>query len=192
VAVSLRIRPVEPRDHAGVAALTVAAYRSVGPVDADYAAALADVAGRARVAEVLVAELVDGDTGRLAGSVTCLPDGRGPLAELARPGEATLRMLAVDPALHGHGAGEALVRACLRRAREAGMTRVVLCTQPNMTSAARLYRRLGFVHRPERDWSPRPDLRLLTFTLDLGPGLGGARAGAEQDGREPASVLPVQ
>jgi ribosomal protein S18 acetylase RimI-like enzyme len=80
-------------------------------------------------------------------------------------------MLAVARAGRGRGTGEALVRACLERARQTeGCVRVVLSTQRGMHAAHRLYERLGFTRRPERDWSPLPelaDITLLAYELAL-------------------------
>jgi ribosomal protein S18 acetylase RimI-like enzyme len=119
---------------------------------------------RQLLSEVLVADL----GGRPIGGVTYVPSG-GPMADLAGPGEAEIRMLAVDRAARGRGAGEALVRACVDRARAAECTGIVLCTQPAMYAAHRIYERAGFVRVPERDWKPIPgqDFTLLTYELTL-------------------------
>ncbi|TVL94052.1 GNAT family N-acetyltransferase [Streptomyces sp. SAJ15] len=93
----------------------------------------------------------------------------GAYANLARPGEAEFRMLAVRSAARRRGAAEALVRACLRRARELRRDRVVMSSQTDMTAAHRLYERLGFVRTPERDRSVVPGLTLITFALELSP-----------------------
>ena len=45
--------------------------------------------------------------------------------------------------------------------------RLVLSTQSGMHAAHRIYRRLGFVRTPERDWEPVPGLGLLTYALEL-------------------------
>ena len=58
----------------------------------------------------------------MLGSVTFVLPGTA-YAEMAGPGEAEFRMLAVDPAAQGRGVGEALVRACLERATDAGLRR---------------------------------------------------------------------
>ena len=93
------------------------------------------------------------------------------MADIARSGEAEIRMLAVDRAGRGRGAGEALVRACVDRARGTeGCVRIVLSTQRTMHGAHRIYERLGFVRTPERDWNPIPqlvDITLLTYELTL-------------------------
>ncbi|MGV9272834.1 GNAT family N-acetyltransferase [Streptomyces griseosporeus] len=164
------IRPADPTEHAALGEITAQAYLGDGLLDfgADdpYLGELRDVAKRAAAAEVLVA--VDGD--RLLGGVTFVPSG-GPMADIARPGEAEIRMLAVDHAARGRGAGEALVRACVDRARATqGCRAVVLSTQQTMHAAHRIYERLGFVRTPERDWNPVPeldDIMLHTYELTL-------------------------
>jgi len=131
-----------------------------------YEPQLRDGRDRAARAELLVA--VDPASGALLGSVTFAPPG-SPYANLAQDDEGEFRMLAVSPEARGRGAGEALVRACLERARELGLRRVVMSTQPDMVHAHRIYDRLGFVRTPERDWSPLPDIPLLTYALDIAP-----------------------
>lgn len=128
----------------------------------DYAAVLRDVATRVAHAEVLVA--VDGD--RVLGTVTNVPDG-GEYGEIAREGEAEFRMLAVAPEAQGRGVGEALVRACIDDARRRGRTALVLSSDASMTTAHRIYDRLGFARDPARDWSPVPGVDLKAYALDL-------------------------
>ncbi len=95
-------------------------------------------------------------------------DGPGPYADVARLHEAEFRTLAVAGAGRGQGAGEALVRACIARARAIeGCGLLVISTQPTMAAARRLYERLGFVRMPERDWMPVPHITLLTYGLEL-------------------------
>ena len=76
-------------------------------------------------------------------------------------------MLAVDPAAQGRGVGLALVQHCLSRFREEGASAVVLSSLAEMTTAHRLYERLGFVRLPERDWSPLPGVELLVYRKEL-------------------------
>jgi ribosomal protein S18 acetylase RimI-like enzyme len=76
-------------------------------------------------------------------------------------------MLGVAPTAQGRGAGEALVLACVTRAREAGQRRIVISTSPRMRAAHALYERLGFRRAPERDWEPVPGTRLWAYLLDL-------------------------
>ncbi|QKZ18903.1 GNAT family N-acetyltransferase [Streptomyces chartreusis] len=166
----IAIRQAEPDEFDALGEITALAYLHDGLLDFgendEYLGELRDVAKRAAAAEVLVA-VADG---RLLGGVTFVPSG-GPMADIARSGEAEIRMLAVDRAGRGRGAGEALVRACVERARGTeGCVRIVLSTQRTMHGAHRIYERLGFVRTPERDWNPIPqlvDITLLTYELTL-------------------------
>ncbi|MGH8828049.1 MAG: GNAT family N-acetyltransferase, partial [Jiangellaceae bacterium] len=148
------IRPARADDYDDIGSITVDAYVSDGfiPAGHAYTTHLADAAGRADAATLLVA--VDGE-GTTLGSVTFCRAGSA-LAELSLPGEAEFRMLAVTPSARGRGVGEALVRACLQLARKHGDRAMVLSTQAEMTSAHRIYGRLGFTRLPERDWRPVP------------------------------------
>ncbi|MFI2759339.1 GNAT family N-acetyltransferase [Streptomyces echinatus] len=164
------IRRAGPEEYGALGEITAQAYLRDGLLAFDeddwYLGELRDVAGRAAAAEVLVAVR---DAG-LLGGVTFVPSG-GPMTDIAGPGEAEIRMLAVDHAARGQGAGEALVRACVERARAVeGCAGVVLSTQRTMRTAHRIYERLGFERAPERDWNPLPgrsDLTLLTYALTL-------------------------
>ncbi|MEJ5198546.1 MAG: GNAT family N-acetyltransferase [Anaerolineae bacterium] len=53
----------------------------------------------------------------------------------------------VDVASRGKGIGEALCRAALQYARDAGATTVDLTSRPSREAANRLYQRLGFERR---------------------------------------------
>jgi ribosomal protein S18 acetylase RimI-like enzyme len=164
------IRRVKPTEYDTLGEITAQAYLKDGLLDFGesdwYLGELKDVARRAAAADVLVA--VQGE--QLLGGVTFVPAG-GPMADIARPSEAEIRMLAVAHEARGRGAGEALVRACVDRARATdGCVRVVLSTQRTMRAAHRIYERLGFVRAQERDWNPIPeldDITLLTYELTL-------------------------
>ena len=162
----ITVRPALPDDHAAVAELTARVYRDEGFGSADYEPALRDVASRAASATVLVAEDAARGDDPLLGAVTVATRG-GEWAEQAAPGEAVIRMLVVAPHARGAGAGEALVRGCLDRAREDGCALVRLSSQEDMHAAHRLYERLGFVRTPSFDWSPVPGLVLRTYALPL-------------------------
>ncbi|MDQ1436551.1 MAG: hypothetical protein QOK43_180 [Acidimicrobiaceae bacterium] len=186
----MEVREVRDDEATQAGELVVAAYRAVAgtpPVaDDGYAAELRAVAERARVAVVLVALDDSGDgadprsvmgAGQadgptwprpVLGCVTYVPDDASPLAEHLRPGEVSMRMLAVAPAAQGRGVGRALVDACVDRARGAGKERLVLHSGAWMHDAHRLYAAAGFRRVPERDWVPEPDIPLLAFALDLG------------------------
>ncbi|ARQ72199.1 GNAT family N-acetyltransferase [Streptomyces marincola] len=171
----ITVRAAAPAELDAAGALVADTYLADGLLDLGpddpYLADLRDARTRAAHAEVLVATEPTGEeTPRgphgLLGCVTFVGAG-GPFAEVAGPGEAEFRMLAVTRAARGRGVGEALVRACLLRARRAGARRVVISSQSRMHTAHRLYGRLGFVRAPERDWEPLPGLRLHAFALEL-------------------------
>lgn len=158
------MREARPDDYEEVGALTVDAFRGVAGMTLSdgYAAELADVATRAAAAAVLVAVL----DGAVAGSVVYVADASSPLADWLGPGEAGVRMLAVSPRAQRAGVGAALVAACLERARAAGRSAMALYSTEHMTSAHRLYRRVGFHRAPERD-RELPGFRLLSFVKEL-------------------------
>jgi len=157
----LTVRDIHPTEIVRLSEITLAAYEALDIDVGSYRTALADVADRARNAEVLVA--VDG--GRLLGGVTYVPDANNPSAEFDDADAAGMRMLAVDPAAQGRGVGAALVTACIRRAHD--RRRLVLHTTAAMTAAQQLYRRLGFERTPRRDRTPQPHVHLLGYELRL-------------------------
>jgi ribosomal protein S18 acetylase RimI-like enzyme len=135
-----------PSEFARVGELTLAAYRAL-PVDhlwGGYDTEILDVAARAKVAHVLVA--VEHDD--VLGAVTYVDDTTSLWSEWTQPGEAQFRLLAVDARARGQGVGETIVRECLRRADDRP---VVIHTTRWMEAAQRLYARLGFERRPDRD-----------------------------------------
>ena len=161
----MRIRPAEPDELTMVGELTLAAYVKDGHLDADddYAAELRAADQRAAQADLVVAATSEG---HLLGTVTFVLPGT-PWAEVSRPGEAEFRMLAVAPEHRGRGVGSALAHWCVDRAREQGCTAVALSTLTSMTTAHRMYERMGFIRAPERDWWPHPEIKLIVYLLDL-------------------------
>ncbi|MFF8608538.1 GNAT family N-acetyltransferase [Streptomyces sp. NPDC015346] len=163
------IRAIRPEEYEALGELTARAYLDDGHLDFGeedgYLHVLRDVARRDAEAEVLVA--VDA-SGTVLGGVTFAVGG-SPWADIAGDGEAEFRMLAVAKGARGRGVGEALVRACVARARQAeGCRRLVLSTQPGMASAHRIYERMGFVRTPDRDWRPISEMDpLLTYGMEL-------------------------
>ncbi|MFD5427545.1 GNAT family N-acetyltransferase [Streptomyces sp. NPDC127084] len=163
------IRPVEPQEYSTLGELTAQTYLDDGLLafgkEDPYLPVLRDTAARAAQSDVLVA--VDG-TGRILGGVAFTPGAR-PYANIARDDEAEFRMLVVATEARNQGIGEALVMACVERARALdGCRRLVLSTDAMMHAAHRVYERMGFVRTPERDWSPFTELDpLLTYALEL-------------------------
>jgi ribosomal protein S18 acetylase RimI-like enzyme/rhodanese-related sulfurtransferase len=159
----LVVEEARPEDYARIGRLNVDGYLGDGLASEGYAVHLADVASRARMAELLV---VRDEDGRIVGSVALVLSGEfGEILE--SDDEAAFRMLVVDPVARGRGIGELLVRACLDRARAAGKRRMVLSTDERMAPAHRLYERLGFTRLPERDWTPIPGVDLLVYAREL-------------------------
>lgn len=162
---SVVVRAVLPGEAGAAGRVLERAYRQLlgAEMEEGYARHLADVSERASTSDVLVAVL----GARVVGCVTYVPDASSPLAEGLGEGEAGIRMLGVDPEAQGAGVGRALVVACIDRAKDAGRTRLVLHSTQHMEVAHHLYRSLGFVREPERDWYPVPAYHLRAFALDL-------------------------
>ncbi|GAA3457849.1 GNAT family N-acetyltransferase [Dactylosporangium matsuzakiense] len=161
---ALQVRLITAADYDDVARITVEAYRADGQlqVSPEYATVLADVAGRAAAADILVAE----DGGVLVGAVAFTLAG-GEYAEVARDGEAEFRTLAVDPAAQRRGVAQALVQACVERAVGLGCQALVIGVRHTNSGAFALYERLGFERDASLDWSPAPGVNLLGLRLRL-------------------------
>lgn len=169
---TLEIRRIRPEEHDLVGELIVEGYAHNGYLtmpdgsyDQEYAAMLAASAERDAGAELWLA--VESD--QILGCVTWCPVG-SPYRELAvNDSQGEFRGLAVSPAARGRGAGRALVGHCLDLAGEEGLSEVVLCSLPEMTTAHRLYESFGFIRRPDLDWSPFEGVTLWGFSIS---GLG--------------------
>ena len=159
----MEVRRIRPGEHVAAGDVCVAAYDPLltGAED-DYRDRLHDVATRDAQAEVWVAVESEGAHDRVVGVVTYCPPG-SPWREIGREDEGEFRMLAVDPAAQGSGAGTALARLCEERAREHGATGMALSSLATMAAAHRVYARLGYRRLPERDWQPVPGVHLIVF-----------------------------
>ncbi len=157
------VRRARADDLEAVGAITVAAYAEFteGPEDG-YIALLGDAARRDREAELWVAEL----DGRVVGSVTIALPGSA-WREIARDDEGEFRMLSVDPSARRRGVGDALARLVDDRFRDLGFRAIALSSLSSMTSAHRIYERLGYHREPGRDWSPQPGVDLIAFSKEL-------------------------
>ena len=160
----VEVRRIRPDEHEAAGDVCVAAYAPLlTGAEHDYRDRLHDVATRDEQAEVWVAVRDEGGHDRVVGVVTYCPPG-SPWREIGRDEEGEFRMLAVDPAAQGTGAGTALARLCEERAREHGATGMALSSLATMTAAHRIYARLGYEREPGRDWSPVPGVDLLAFS----------------------------
>jgi ribosomal protein S18 acetylase RimI-like enzyme len=161
----VEVRRIRAGEHDAAGRVVVAAYRALpgGVTSGGYERQLADVARRALDADVLVAV----DDHAVVGCVTFVPDVSNPWAEGLEDGEASIRMLGVDPAAQRRGIGQSLLDACIESARALGSRAIFLHSTPAMTAAHALHGRAGFVRVPERDWRPDPRVPLLAFRLDL-------------------------
>jgi ribosomal protein S18 acetylase RimI-like enzyme len=153
-----------------IGSLTAEVYQEyVGP---EYLAVLRDARSRWQNPATATLVALDGGTdglpGRqLLGAVVYAGPG-SPWRDIADgDAEAEFRMLAVLESARGRGVGEALVRACLQRARAEGRTRMVLSTTSEFKAAQRLYARLGFARAEHRDWMPTSWLTLLAYEVEL-------------------------
>jgi ribosomal protein S18 acetylase RimI-like enzyme len=183
------IREARPDEFAAVGDVRVAAYEAGGFLNPEYAPELRAL-GTQGDGTVLVAVPENrpaagpmGATayGPAAGGGGGLADGVGPIAGtimlvtwpragelVGGPDEAEIRALAVAPGVRNGGVGTGLLLTALNWAELAGARRVVLSTLPQMRAAHRLYERNGFRRLKDRDWSPRPGIQLLAYSLELG------------------------
>ena len=159
-----QIRRAGLADAHDVGILTERVYRAGGWAGEEYARVLADGRTRIENAIVFVAECA----GAVVGTVTFAPPATR-FVDVAGADEAEVRMLAVAAEARGRGIADALMDACERQARAAGLRGVVLSTEPDMHAAHRLYGRRGYARQPHRDWSVGRT-SLLVFGKALLPG----------------------
>jgi ribosomal protein S18 acetylase RimI-like enzyme len=163
----MEIRRVRPAEYEEAGRVTRLAYDEfVDPADSDwggYLEEIGDVAARAPRIPVLVA--VEG--GRVLGSASLETEEASLGDDPIEPGTANIRMLGVDPAARGRGAGRALLEACIAEARAQGKGAVTLHTTADMLAALRLYTSAGFVPDPARDWNVTEDFTLTAYRLEL-------------------------
>ena len=132
----LEIREATEVDDALVAAMArlVPQLSSSNPPP-DAAALFAIVASDASV--LLLAE----EDGEVVGAMTLV------VFTIPTGVRAWIEDVVVDEAARGRGVGDALNRAAIERAREAGARTVDLTSRPSREAANHLYRRLGFEQR---------------------------------------------
>jgi GNAT superfamily N-acetyltransferase len=179
---TLAIRPVRADEYDALGKLLVTAYAALPGMpqaedQPEYYAMLANVGARAARPALTVFVATDA-AGQLLGSIDFIEDmrhyGSGGTASTVT-NAAGVRLLAVDNAFRGHGAGKALTAFCIERARTLGKARLVLHTTRAMQTAWAMYERLGFLRFPDIDFQ-QGSLAVFGFQLDLRLNLGDQRA----------------
>ncbi len=143
------IRSATAADHAAIAEILARGYDGFDRTTDYFAYVTAPERWVPDATRVLVA--VDGED--VPTGVVAFALAGTPLHEPVVPpmGDASFRFLAVLPEARGRGVGRDLVAACIDAARSAGCRRVAIFTMDFMAAAQRLYPRMGFVRRPDRD-----------------------------------------
>ncbi len=139
----MRLRSFTPADSDTVNAIALAAFEQYRGVYSDWDVLERGIAGMSALAdtgEIIIAE----DEDRIAGAVAYFGPNRFPRADFFRPEWAMVRMLVVDPAERGKGAGRRLTEACIERARGDRAEAIALHTSPVMEVALAMYLRMGF------------------------------------------------
>ncbi|WP_257458374.1 GNAT family N-acetyltransferase [Archangium lipolyticum] len=140
----LKLRPIESRDDAVVAAIIRQVMPEFGASGPGFALHDPEVNGMsgAYSRPGCAYWVVEDGTGRVLGGGGIAPLDGG------EPGICELRKMYFLPELRGRGVGERLVRHCLAFAREAGYRTCYLETLSGMKQAQKLYSRLGFQQLP--------------------------------------------
>jgi GNAT superfamily N-acetyltransferase len=135
------VRRAEAMEYGTVGDLLEEAFTATFTITDWYRDNLHRVDEHARQADVWVAQV----DGRLAGAVLT------PAGETEEPDAFGFRLLGVAPWARGRGVAVALVAHAEALARARGFGRVAIWSGPQMVEAHRLYERLGYLRRPERE-----------------------------------------
>jgi putative acetyltransferase len=138
----MQIRPIEPRDDAGMASIIRTVMPEFGATGCGFAINDPEVDWMSRAyAQPRCAYFVVEDEGVVLGG--------GGIAPLEGGDAATceLRKMYFLPAARGRGAGAAMMERCLEAARELGFRQCYLETLSGMDAAMKLYERSGFRRR---------------------------------------------
>src|SRR6185503_17408731 len=116
--------------------------------------------------ELLVAVSPEGN---IAGGVVYFSDmkyyGSGGTAT-AEKNAAGFRLLAVDPAARGLGIGKVLTQECIRKAREANLSQIIIHSTKAMKVAWKMYEAIGFKRSEDLDFM-QEKLPVFGFRLRL-------------------------
>lgn len=154
------VREARPDEHEALGTLMASVFGSLegfpGPTEQPgYYELLANVGAFATRPDTVVMVAVIDD--RLVGGVVYFSEmanyGSGGDGVADREANTSaFRFLAVDPSARGLGVGKALVERCLALARQAGHHQLIIHSSAVMTTARRMYDRLGFVRAPDLDF----------------------------------------
>ena len=154
----------QPSHHAALADLFEAVFIGEGYAPASSRERLRNIAKIADAGLLLVATGPKGN--EVFGAVFCV-EISSPLCEIARYGEAEMRLLAVHSHYRGQGLGSKLIRACIAHAAKSSCNSLVLSTQPLMLVAQSLFQREGFKRVPSQDWTHSNGSERLVFSRPL-------------------------
>lgn len=139
----------------------------------EYVESLADVAAPSFAHQRVDDELrsLPGEYGHLGGIILLAWEGLScvgcvAVRPLDPPGVAELKRMYVAPARRGVGIGRRLCEAALAHAARLGYASIKLDSDPTLTAALALYRRLGFV--PTARYNADPDPATVYLEKDLG------------------------
>lgn len=163
------VREARPEDDAVVGEILVSGYLTAYArkmpqvvVGEERRRTLRDVAGKRKIATVLVVEV----DGRVAGTVAIFKPG-AQTSEAWVPGAADLRHLAVDPAMQGQGLATPLLDEAERIVREVWkVPAICLHVRHGNAGVARLYQLRGYVRDPQGDLK-YPEVELDAYVLKL-------------------------
>ena len=169
----LVIRDAHGRDREAIRDVTLSAYEQYAAIMQTqwegYRHNILTTLGDVKPAEQIVAE----QHGAIVGTVLLYPAGTVFTAQSGTSVTSAwpeLRLLAVAPAARGQGVGAALMRECVRRARQSGAAVLTLHTHQIMAVAMRMYERMGFVRAPDLDFHPAKDVTIKGYHLNLTEG----------------------
>ncbi len=107
--------------------------------------------------------------GQITGAVVFFSDmqyyGSGGTATQEK-NAAGFRLLAVDPAAKGLGIGKLLTNACIQKAKDLGLSQVIIHTTKAMQQAWKMYENLGFKRSEDLDFL-QGELPVFGFRLYL-------------------------
>lgn len=166
---NIRIRDARADEQHVIRELTLAAYEEYAHVMVPSAwrglhNALLNALDGENAAQRIVAE----HNGMVVGSVMLFPpEGAGYGDGAADANWPELRLLAVASEVRGMGVGTALVRECMRRAKQADAKALGLHTSASLQTAIGMYERMGFVRVPEYDFQPEGAELVMAYRKDL-------------------------